>query len=420
MKHLMAAVLFGIAMAGAAIAQPAEKAQYGAPAVMTRAEAVSRALGDDPGLAAANESVRAAEASAGGAGLRPNPTLELQLEDFAGSGPFDGVDGAQATYSLSQKFELGGDRRARRQFAEREAHAARIGAGLSELDLRETVEVAFVEAQAAEALVGVARARLDVARKFADAVERRVRSARDPQAAQARVAARLAETETELATAEARAKAAKAALASYWGGDLAFAVETATFYSPQLRTDIGAPPDIALAEAERASAEARVDIERAKRVPDPEINAGFRRLYATDSSAFVVGVKVPLPVWNRNSAAIASARADASRAEYQVAARARVLSREVGFLSSQMEASRAEVEAYTARVIPSGEQALSRALEAYRQGGLSYIDVLDAQSSLNDARARLISALLTYHRAEAQLARRTGALSPDLSQEISK
>lgn len=387
---------------------------------LTRDAAVARALGDDPGLAAATQSVRAAEATARGAGLRPNPTLDVQLEDFAGSGPYDAFDSAQATYSLSQKFELGGDRSARRTLAEREADAAQIGAGLSSLDLREAVEIAFVEAQAAEAFAGVARARLVVARDFSGAVERRVRAARDPEAARARVAARLAETETELATAETRATAARARLASYWGGDGDFAIDASTFYAPQARRGEAAPPDLALAETARSAADARVDIERARRVPDPEINAGFRQLRASDSSAFVVGVRVPLPVWNRNSAAIASARADASRAEYEVAARQRAIAREVAYLSSQMDAARGEAEAYASRVIPNSENALQRALDAYRQGGLSYIDVIDAQSALNDARARQISALLSFHRAEAQLARRNGAMAPDISEEISK
>lgn len=417
----MCATLAGFAMTGVARAQPVPDSQVIAANTLTRDEAVARAMNGDPGVAAAIEGVRAAEASARQARLRPNPSLDVQLEDFGGSGSVTGLDGAQATYSLSQEFELGGDRRARSMLADRETGAARIRAGLSELDLREAVELAFVEAQAAEALVSIAQSRLEVAKDFAAAVDRRVRAARDPEAARARVSARLAETEIEMETAKARAVAAKATLASYWGGGTNFSVETEKFFSPTPRNSSGeSSPDIALAAAERDSAAARVDIERAKRVPDPSVRAGFRQLRDVDESAFIVGVSVPLPIWNRNSGAIAAAQANKRRAELQVSARERELAREIAYLFSQSDAARNEVQAYAERIIPSSEQALSQSLHAYRQGGLSYIEVLDAQTSLAEARMRQISALLTYHRSEAKLARRMGVLSPDNLQENSQ
>ena len=417
MRMLLCAALIGLAAAGAVKAQPEAQGQN----LLTRSDAVARALESDPGVAAAGESLRAAEALARQARLRPNPSLDVQLEDFGGSGPVSGFDGAQATYSLSQEFELGGDRRARSMLADRETGAARIRAGLSELDLREAVELAFVEAQAAEALVSIAQSRLEVAKDFAAAVDRRVRAARDPEAARARVAARLAETEIEVETTRARSGAAKTALASYWGGAGDFSLETTTFFNPASRGASGnASPDIALVEAERDSAAARVEIERAKRVPNPDVQAGFRQLRGVDESAFVVGVSVPLPIWDRNSGGIAAAQADKRRAEYEVMARERELAREIAYLSSQVEAARTQINAYADRIIPASERALSQSLSAYRQGGLSYIEVLDAQSSLAEARTRQISALLTYHRAEAKLARRMGALSPDYFQENSQ
>ncbi len=417
MRKLFCAALLGLVAAGAAEAQPEAQGQN----LVTRSDAIARALESDPGVAAAGEGLRAAEALARQARLRPNPSLGVQLEDFGGSGPVSGLGGAQATYSLSQEIELGGDRRARASFADRETGAARIRAGLSELDLREALELAFVEAQAAEALVSVAQLRLEVAKDFSAAVDRRVRAARDPEAARARVSARLAEAEIEVETTRARAQAAKAALASYWGGAPDFSIETATFFNPAPRhASNNDSPDIALAEAERDSAAARVEIERAKRVPDPSVQASFRQLREIDESAFVVGVSVPLPIWNRNSGAIAAAKADARRADHKVVARERELAREVAYLSSQAEAARAQIKAYAERILPASERALSQSLSAYRQGGLSYIEVLDAQASLAEARMRQISALLTYHRAEAKLARRMGALSPNNSQENSQ
>ncbi|MFZ5619303.1 MAG: TolC family protein [Pseudomonadota bacterium] len=405
MKRLLSAALAGCALIGAAHAQSGIGA-----ALLTREEAIARALDDDPGIRAAAESVRAAEATAAQAGLRPNPSVDLQLEDFGGSGPFSGVDAAQATYSLAQKVELGGDRRARRRLADKETEISRVRADLSALDLKEAVEIAFAEAQAARAFADLASARLKIAREFSAAVDRRVSAARDPLAAKARVSAQLAEAEIEAGAAEGRARSAVERLASFWGGSADFNVETATLEQTAARPARQAsPPDLALAAAEQGSAEARLDIERARRVPDPEFRAGFRQLQETDGSAFIVGVSVPLPIWNRNSGALAAARADQARAGYEAEARARALDREIAYYAAEADRARLQAETYAAKVIPHSEEALQQSFDGYSQGGLSYLEVLEAQSALADARERRVGALLTLRRAEARLARRGAA-----------
>lgn len=411
---MIAAGLTVLAMTGAAAAQPEPEWQTHSAELMTRQEAIERALNENPGISAATEYVRAAEALAMQAGLRPNPTLDIVLENFAGSGSLSALDGAEATYGVTQEIELGGDRRARRIAAERDADAARIGAGLSELDLRKAVEIAFIDAQAAEAFAEVAQSRLTIASEFADAVDRRVRVARDPKAASARVSARLAEVEAALETARERARATKAALANFWGGAEEYRVETETFFNPALRERNSAGlPDIALAESLRDGAIARVEIERSRRVPNPSVSAGFRRFHATDDSAFVVGVSVPLPFWNSNTGAIEAARANQRRAELEIAVRERELKREINLLSSQVNAARVEITAFAERVVPNSRDALDQSLQTYRQGGLSYIEVLEAQRAFTEVREKQINALLTYHSAEAKLARLHGSLSSD-------
>ncbi|MFN3960647.1 MAG: TolC family protein [Parvularculaceae bacterium] len=403
MRLFVLAVLAGIALNAGAAAQAEE--------IITRAEAVRRALGDDPGVAAAREGAVAAEASVRQAGARANPTLDVLLEDFGGTDTFSGIDGAQATYSLSQEFSLGGDRRARRRAAQGEAAAALLRASLSRADLQEAVEAAFVDAQAAESLARIATVRVATARELSAAVSRRVAAARDPAAAGSRVAAQLAEAEAAEAGAIARAAAAKAALASYWGGDTTFSLDAQSFETIALRgatETISA--DIALAEAERARAAAEVDVERAKQKPDPSVTAGFRQLRQTESSAFIVGVSVPLPIWNRNSGTLASARAKAARADYELKARERALARETAYLASQAAAARGEIDAYAARIIPGTERAQRETLSAYAQGGLSYIEVLDAEAALTLARERQVAALLMFHKSEIRLARLNGAM----------
>ncbi len=405
--------LVGVACVAGIIGEASAQAPL---ASLTREDAIARALDDDPGVNAADSARLAAEAGARQVGRWANPTLDILQENVSGSGPYQGSDRAETTYSFRQPLQLGGDRSARRRLAERELDTARVGAGVRRADLIEEVEHAFIDAQAAEAALAVAEERLTVARDLAAAVDRRVRAARDPLMAGSRAEARLAEAEVEVEAARATAMAARARLATYWGGEGDFALERASFevLAPR-ESDAGdRAPDMALADAAAARAAAQVDVERARAIPDLDLQAGWRQFSERDETALVFGLSVPLQIWDRNGSGIARARADSARVGYERAARERAITREQSMLASQADTARREVGTLDARIIPASERALAQAREGFAMGGFSYIDVSEAQRALVDARLRRISALRTFHRAEASIARLGGArIEPD-------
>ncbi len=71
---------------------------------ITLETAIERAIASQPRLAAAAARVDAAEARARQANVGPNPQVSLEVEDFAGSGPFRGLDSTQTTLALSQQL----------------------------------------------------------------------------------------------------------------------------------------------------------------------------------------------------------------------------------------------------------------------------------------------------------------------------
>lgn len=413
MSSYSVAALVGVVCVAGIIGEAAAQAPL---ASLTREDAIARALDDDPGVDAADSARLAAEAGARQAGRWANPTLDILQENVSGSGPYRGSDRAETTYSLRQPLQLGGDRSARRRLAERELDTARVGAGVRRANLIEEVEHAFIDAQAAEAALAVAEERLIVARELAAAVDRRVRAARDPLMAGSRAEARLAEAEVEAEAARHTAIAARARLATYWGGDGDFTLERASFEVLAAREadPSDRAPDLALADAAAASAAAQVDVERARAIPDVDLQAGWRQFSERDETALVFGMSVPLQIWDRNGAGVARARAESARAGYERAARERALTREQSILAAQADTARREAEALDARIIPASERALAQAREGYAMGGFSHIDVLDAQRALVEARLRRISALRSFHRAEASIARLGGArIEPD-------
>src|SRR5687767_14621530 len=83
--------------------------QSRSPTGVLRLEDVLRAaLLRNPELSATAFGVRTAEAMALQAGLLPTPELELELENFGGTGEVRGMRAAESTVQLSQLVELGG------------------------------------------------------------------------------------------------------------------------------------------------------------------------------------------------------------------------------------------------------------------------------------------------------------------------
>ncbi|WP_313431869.1 TolC family protein, partial [Brevundimonas sp.] len=103
-----------------------------------------------PAAAEADANLAAADGRLAQAGVRPNPELGLEVENILGRGPFQGVDGAETTLTVSQDLELWGRRGARVGVARSEREAARWRRDASRLQVAAGLAVAYAEAEAAQ------------------------------------------------------------------------------------------------------------------------------------------------------------------------------------------------------------------------------------------------------------------------------
>ncbi len=419
------ATRLGVACLAVALTVGAAAAQATDAPLLRLEDAFARALRDAPALEASEQARRAAEANVRQADRALNPTIELGAENFGGWSSFQWIERTEATVSFSQSLEMGGDREARTQLAGAGVKAARLDGALRRQDLLFAVETAYVAAQVGAANLVVANDRLVVAREIVATVERRVKAARDPLMAASRSQALLADAEIAVTSARLAAEAARQQLASYWGGDASFSVDLSGFSAPTSVSgqslNTAGSPEIARAQVEEERATANLAVERARAQPDPTVSAGVRYFSEYDEAAFVVGVTIPLTWWDDNSGAVDRAAAERSKVRFEAEALRRNVEREAASASAQIDIAQAEITAIDARLVPAAEQALLRAREGYAAGAFSYLDVLDAQRVLVEARLRRNSALGSYHRARAALARLTGAYAGvELAREISR
>lgn len=382
--------------------------------LLTLDEAVALAGGSAPAAEAAAANIDAANAARRVAAQRPNPTLAVEVENFVGTGPYNGVNGADLTASFAIPLELGGKRQARVALADAATDRAQIAQAIAQADIRLQVTELYIGAAAAEVRIAIAEDQYRIAGDMARVATIRVQAGRASPLEQERAEVSRLTAEAEVDKTRRLANAARANLARRISRPINGPLDIAVLGGPASRK-IGPPRPttaadtlaLAAADADLATADAGIQLARSQRVPDLTVGPGIRRLEATNDVAAVFSVSVSLPLFNNGRAAVDQANAERRRADAQ---------RRVTVLDVEQQISDAEVEAANAAAaarVASGP-ALSAAMEAariarigYREGKFGQLELLDAERTLTEMRRASVEALVSYQLAKARLERLT-------------
>ncbi len=383
---------------------------------ITLAEAVARTLTRSPELESYTYAIRAAEAERIQAGLRPNPELGVQFEDFAGTGNLRGARGLETTLSLSQVLELGDKRQRRSDAAAMQLGLIEADYDIKKLDVLAEVARRFIHAVTGQALLEVAQAALEQAERTQDAVQVRVSAARAMSAELSKAEIAVARAHIALEHREHELKSSKRRLAAIWGEDrVQFQTVVADLFTlppvadiEQLLERIRTSPDLQRFLSVQRLRAAELELARARSTPDARIGAGLRRLEDLDDQAFMLTFSIGLPVNDRNQGNIQAARERLAQVESDE--HARYIDAQSVLFSAYQELLHAATEAETLHttLIPAAERALADYEKAYQTGRLSYLELVDAQRELIELRSEAILAAADYHRYLIEIERLTG------------
>jgi cobalt-zinc-cadmium efflux system outer membrane protein len=379
-------------------------------------EALSLALMHNPELASFSIEVRAAEARTLQAGLRPNPELEVEVENFAGSGPLRGFDEAETTVQVGQLIELAGKRGKRTRLASLEHDLARWDYEAKRADVLADTRKAFLNVLASQDRLGLNQELLRLAEQTFETVSARVKAGKVSPIEETRAGVALANSRIEHARARRSLEAARKTLATAWGSGVPSfekAVGDLDRVWPippvdQLSQEIRRNPDVARWAVEKEQRLAAVDLQEALRIPDPTLAGGIRHFQESDERAFTASISVPLPLFDRNQGGVLEARQVLDKSERE---RAAAVSRAHAALAEtvrDLTIAQAEIESLKSSIIPGAQTAFESAGEGYRLGKFGFLDVLDAQRTLFEAKGMYVDALAAYHKGIADLERITG------------
>ncbi|MBZ0273665.1 TolC family protein [bacterium] len=383
---------------------------------LTLSQALALALMNNPELKAFGWDVRAAEARFLQAGVSPNPEFEAEVEEFGGAGERSGFDGAAATFSLSQALELSGKRSKRSAVAELEGKAAGWDYETKRIEVLTSVVKAFIDVLTAQEKLALTGEAVQLSERLLETVQKLHEIGKAPALEIAKARVSIASSRIEHENAARNLAATKQRLAAIWGGGASSLDKvTGDFQAvpsiPQLadlESRIAQNPDLARFEDELRLRRAAVDLEKANRVPDLTVRGGVQRFGDADDTTFVLGIGIPLPIFDSNKGNVAAARFEERKAVENGRAATLRLRTELTDTYQRLSAAFSEINSQRADVIPQAQSAFQSAEEFYRMGRFSFLEVLDAQRTLYDARSRLVEVLSEYHQSVADIERLTG------------
>jgi cobalt-zinc-cadmium efflux system outer membrane protein len=378
---------------------------------MTFEQAVARLSAEAPALKAADAGQRAAEAGLRDADRRPNPTAEVEVENFAGTGPYRGFDGAEVTALVEQPIELGGKRRARVAVARAEIALAVAERQSEQRRLLAELVRSFGNAAASRARAAIVAEQVDVAETLAGQSARRLAAGDIAEVEHDWVLVTLGEARAELERARRETETAERGLALLVGVPEPVQADP-SFLTVQV-PDPARIVIVAVDEARfRAIAErdrARIAAARAERVPDLAARGGVRVAREEKAVALVAGISIPLPFFNPGRARVAQAQAEAERASFTSEAQRREARRAADRALGNWRSAVRTLETIERQTLPAAERLVTLTERGYRLGALPYRDLADARTSLYTARRTRIDALEQVTSAKADLAEVTNA-----------
>jgi len=379
-------------------------------ASLTLDEALSRATDANPTLRAAAREVSAVDATILQARTRPNPELQGLVEDLRNATRI-------TTVQINQPIELGGKRGARIAAAEKNRSAASLALDVQRAEIRADVVTAFADVLAAQEGLRLAQATADLAQRASGVAARRVLAGKVSPVEETRARVAEANVRLEAAVAVNELAASRKRLAGLWGAAIPdFAQVQGNLESlpplpplTDLNQQLETSPALLRArlEIERRSALTRV--ERSLRTPDVTISLGARRNNELGLNQAIVGASLPLPLFNRNQGNILEAERRTDKARDELAAATVQASNALAQAHARLDLARHSVTTLREQILPGAQRAYDAATRGFELGKFNFLDVLDAQRTLFQARAQYQRALAEAHRAAAEIERVLGA-----------
>jgi outer membrane protein, heavy metal efflux system len=381
------------------------------------AEAAKLATQLNPALAVFPSEVKARNAAITQAWLLPNPELSIQLNEFGGSKSRSGFKSSELSFSANQLIELGYKRTKRRTIAVLEKELIDWDYKSVYLDVLNKTYKDYIQIIAAEKLLGYSTEFLELSRKTYEIAKARVMAGDVSKLLQNKAEIFLEASKNDYIQRKLDLVAFKNLLSINWGADN----QPYEYTDLNLLEKVSAPPpinyfmshiednpDVAGWNKKFELQKAIIKYEESKAIPDINLSAGVTRFRDTKESAFLIGATVQLPIFNRNQGRIEESRVRLQQKyKFQNSDRTNVKALIHRFYKNA-NISRQKAKNLKSKIIKLASRNISAMQAAFKEGKISFLNVIDSQKNYIKLKQEYIENLLQYHMASSECMRLIG------------
>lgn len=374
------------------------------PKLLRLEVALGLAMGANPEISVALREQEATEGVRIQAGVRHNPYISSEIQDTRS-------DTQQITLQFNQEIELGNKRESRLALADILHTKA-----TAELDaLKATIHAntvnAFYEVLVAQERLALSKSSFEVANAAVNAATKRVNAGKSSPVEETKSNIAASSAKIELNQSNSQLNSARKRLSALWGnpspvfeqayGDVENIPLVPSFEN--LLALLENAPAIGIANLEVSARGGSTKLARSQSTPNITISAGIVHNQELGLNQAILGLSAPIPLFDRNQGNVQEAVSLQYKAQDELIALKTQLTTKLAGEHERLSVARLSAISLREEILPGAQNAFEAANKGFNAGKFNFLDVLDAQRTLFQAKSQYIQVLLDAHQAIAEI-----------------
>ncbi len=411
-------------------ASPPSQGSSASHSSINLAHALARTLQYSPALQSFPLQLRLSEAERLQAALRPNPDLQLSVDNVAGSGDYQGLSQAEITLSLSQVIELGGKRALRLEAVQWQQRLRQQQFEVQRLDSLAATTQSYIRQVELQQLQRQLKRRIEREQQLLVLAQQRAQVSSIGDVDVAKLELRMIRSQLEQMELQNALTLGRSQLAAHWAQTPDFQhVEGSLAALPllpsvaELLTSLQQSASMQQFVTQARLADTQLRQAQAAQRADLTLSAGLRHHQASNppdlnsttmtapknaDQALVLSVSMP---WQREDASAGPRLAAQTQSELTALSQQQT-QRHLQLLVTQIHLELEQLRHYSQvlqnHVIPKSKQVLALSEQGYQQGQVDLFNLLSAAHDVYQADIDLIQAQSRFHLQLLELERLTG------------
>ena len=374
------------------------------PKLLSLEVALGLAMAANPEISVALREQEATEGARIQAGVRLNPYISSEIQDTRS-------DTQKITLQFNQEIELGNKRESRLALADILHTKA-----TAELDaLKATIHAntvnAFYEVLVAQERLALSKSSFEVANAAVNAATKRVNAGKSSPVEETKSNIAASSAKIELNQSNSQLNSARKRLSALCGNpflvfEQAYGDVENIPLVPSLENLLALlenAPAIEIANLEVSARGGSTKLARSQSTPNITISAGIVHNQELGLNQAIVGLSAPIPVFDRNQGNVQEAVSLEYKAQDELIALKTQLATKLAGEHERLSVARLSAISLREEILPGAQNAFEAANKGFNAGKFNFLDVLDAQRTLFQAKSQYIQVLLDAHQAIAEI-----------------